>query len=231
MERDHLGEICVHERIILKWIKKKLDVRVWNGFIWLNIGTSNEFHKRRRDSWPAERLLASEMDPAPWSLLVACVRAGQNQPLVWDSEHCSEFFSYRLGGTWDTGGELSGNLQNRNIFCRLRKIRCRPMLASGPQVGNLDPYHFVPWLHTSVSKGPLHIPVVTDLMLRAEWSVATPLGSGIISRVNLATNGRDVRASIPTGDKGETRHRHGNDRGGFGRRNLDVEVGHEMKWM
>jgi hypothetical protein len=50
MERDHLGEICVHERIILKWIKKKLDVRVWNGFIWLNIGTSNEFHKRRRDS-------------------------------------------------------------------------------------------------------------------------------------------------------------------------------------
>lgn len=77
---------------------------------------------------------------------------------------------------------------------------------------------------------PLSVPFVTALAVTAERSSATPAGPGIISRVNLAANGRDTRALIPTGDKGEGRHRYGNDRGGFGRRNCDVEVSHEMMW-
>ena len=40
MERDHLEDLGVDERIILKWIK--WDEEVWNGFIWLRTGTKGE---------------------------------------------------------------------------------------------------------------------------------------------------------------------------------------------
>jgi len=38
-ERDHLGDPSVDGRIILRWIFRKWDVRVWTGSIWLRIGT------------------------------------------------------------------------------------------------------------------------------------------------------------------------------------------------
>jgi hypothetical protein len=40
MWRDHLGELYVDSRMILKGILKKYNLRVWTGFIWLRIGSS-----------------------------------------------------------------------------------------------------------------------------------------------------------------------------------------------
>jgi hypothetical protein len=37
MERDHLGDLCVGGKIILKWIIKKLHGEAWIGLIWLSI--------------------------------------------------------------------------------------------------------------------------------------------------------------------------------------------------
>jgi len=39
-ERDHLGDSGVDGRIILRWIFRKWDVRVWIGSSWLRIGSS-----------------------------------------------------------------------------------------------------------------------------------------------------------------------------------------------
>jgi hypothetical protein len=41
--RDHLGDIFVDGRIILKRILKKWVERRWNGFIWLSIEQSGVF--------------------------------------------------------------------------------------------------------------------------------------------------------------------------------------------
>jgi len=38
-EGDHLGDIGVDGRIVLRWIFRKRDVRVWTGSSWLRIGT------------------------------------------------------------------------------------------------------------------------------------------------------------------------------------------------
>jgi hypothetical protein len=38
-ERDHLEDQSVDERIILRWIFRKWDVRAWTGSVWLRIGT------------------------------------------------------------------------------------------------------------------------------------------------------------------------------------------------
>jgi hypothetical protein len=35
--------VCVNVRIILKWVLKKLGVKVWTGFMWLRKGTSDRF--------------------------------------------------------------------------------------------------------------------------------------------------------------------------------------------
>jgi len=37
--RDHLGELGEDGRIILRWIFRKWDERVWPGSSWLRIGT------------------------------------------------------------------------------------------------------------------------------------------------------------------------------------------------
>jgi len=42
-ERDHLGDLGVDVRIILKWISKKVDGLAWTGLIWLRIGTNCGF--------------------------------------------------------------------------------------------------------------------------------------------------------------------------------------------
>jgi len=39
-ERGHLEYICIHKRIILKYILQKIFWTSWIGFIWLSIGTS-----------------------------------------------------------------------------------------------------------------------------------------------------------------------------------------------
>ena len=38
-ERDHLQDLDIGGRIILKWIYKKWAGKAWNGFVWLTIGT------------------------------------------------------------------------------------------------------------------------------------------------------------------------------------------------
>jgi hypothetical protein len=38
-ERDHLGELNIDGRIILRWIFNKWDVGAWTGDSWLRIGT------------------------------------------------------------------------------------------------------------------------------------------------------------------------------------------------
>lgn len=42
-EMDHLEDLCVGVRIILKWKSNKQDVRTRNGFIWLRTRTSGGF--------------------------------------------------------------------------------------------------------------------------------------------------------------------------------------------
>ena len=38
-ERDHLEQLVVDGRIILRWVFRKWDVGVWTGSSWLRIGT------------------------------------------------------------------------------------------------------------------------------------------------------------------------------------------------
>jgi hypothetical protein len=38
-ERDQLEDPGIDERILLRWIFRKLDVGAWSGLIWLRLGT------------------------------------------------------------------------------------------------------------------------------------------------------------------------------------------------
>jgi hypothetical protein len=37
-ERDHLGDLIIARKIILKWILQKYSIMIWSEFIWLRIG-------------------------------------------------------------------------------------------------------------------------------------------------------------------------------------------------
>jgi hypothetical protein len=40
-ERGHLGDISLDRKIILRWIFRKWDERLWTGSSWLRIGTGD----------------------------------------------------------------------------------------------------------------------------------------------------------------------------------------------
>jgi hypothetical protein len=42
LDENHLGELGVDMRIILKCVLKKQDMKVWTEFIWFRLGTSCE---------------------------------------------------------------------------------------------------------------------------------------------------------------------------------------------
>ena len=77
-ERDHLEELYVVGRIILKWIIKRQDGRVWKGFVRLGIWISGGFWWtrwrssgiHRWDIWPAKKLSVSRrLCPPPMQLI------------------------------------------------------------------------------------------------------------------------------------------------------------------
>jgi hypothetical protein len=67
--QDHLEDLVINRRILIKWILNKYDVRVWTGFNWFVIGTSGGllwtwywifvFYERWKISWAAELLKKS----------------------------------------------------------------------------------------------------------------------------------------------------------------------------
>jgi hypothetical protein len=40
-ERGHLDDLGIDGRVILKWILRHLDARVWTGFMWNRLGTNS----------------------------------------------------------------------------------------------------------------------------------------------------------------------------------------------
>jgi hypothetical protein len=44
-ERDHLEDLVVDGRLMLKWALKKLDGTAWAVFIWRGIGANEGFRK------------------------------------------------------------------------------------------------------------------------------------------------------------------------------------------
>ena len=70
LKKEHLGDLRVDGRIILKYILRKQNERSWIGFIWLRLGEIGRllwkrqwtflYHKICEISWPVEKLLASK---------------------------------------------------------------------------------------------------------------------------------------------------------------------------
>jgi hypothetical protein len=65
-ENDHLGDIGMEGRIILKSILKRQGVKIWTGVMWLRKGTSGSLVNT---IMILRKLLKKK--PAPWSFLLA----------------------------------------------------------------------------------------------------------------------------------------------------------------
>jgi len=51
MPENYWNDIRLYEKILLKWIWRKLDIRVWTGLIWLGMNAGGGFLQKWQ-CWP-----------------------------------------------------------------------------------------------------------------------------------------------------------------------------------